>query len=409
MIYLINKKDNYDLKLIMNDVNSNLENVEKKSQSFWTKKNIIWGIIFVVILLLIIVFTSIYLFNIDFSQIVQLVNNNSLAGKEGFLIGLILAYIYQWFWNSFCIFYSARKHYVKAKWYEWIIFGATIIFINGITPFSLGSEPYKVYWLSRHGLTSKESLLIVSSISIYWTITQIVLTWPSFIIISTRYNEIISQPQGTLAYWFSFGGMILDIIVFSSLVTVSISSKFHLFLANQYNKILHKFKLPYSSKEELISEFREKAIFKKAYIAELKRWDCVLIQLIGTSCMALMQYFSVYFAIQLLNVKGISQLSVEDIFNVSNVAISGNNFIPIPGAEGSIQIILSIFIQAFAGPTIVIDQTTKEQLNQAIFVWRSFLFYLPVITGLLFLGYVLWYHIHDEKHGNWKKIKKSRF
>ena len=250
--------------------------------------------------------------------------------------------------------------------------------------------------------------MVVSSVSIYWTITQIIITWPSFIIISTHYSEIVSQSRGAIAYWFSFGGMLLDIIVFSSIITVSYSSKFHLFVTRAYNKILRKLKHTFKSDEELVFQFREKAIFKKAWIQEFKRWDCVIVQTIGVAAMSVLLYYAMYFSVQLLGVEGIDQLSVTDMFNVSNVAISGNNFIPIPGSEGSIQLILSIFIQAFASNVITNPDVTNRQLNQAIFVWRSFVFYLPVLTGLLFFPYVLWYHIHNEKSISSKKKEKNK-
>ncbi|WP_156940233.1 lysylphosphatidylglycerol synthase transmembrane domain-containing protein [Mycoplasmoides alvi] len=383
-------------------MNKNKATQKEKNPNFWNKKNISIGIILVVILLLVITLTSVFLFQINFGLILQLANTNVLSGKEGFLIGLIFMYLYQWIWHSFSIFYNAKKFNVKAKWYEWIIFGATIIFINGITPFALGSEPYKVYWLSRHGLSSNDSLLVVSSTSIYWTITQIIITWPSFIIVSTHYSDIVSQTKGIIAYWFSFGGMLLDILVFASIVTISYSSKFHLFCTKIYNKLLRKFNHSYKTEDELILQFREKAVFKKAWLQELKRWDCLIVQSIGTAGVALLQYSGIYFSIQLLGVDGIEQLSYSDMFNLSNVAVSGNNFIPIPGAEGSIQLILNIFIQAFASSVITNPNQTNIELNQAIFVWRSFAFYLPVLTGLLFLPYVLWYHIHNEKNNKYK-------
>ncbi len=199
----------------------------------------------------------------------------------------------------------------------------------------------------------------------------------------------------------------LDIMVFSTLMAVSFSSRFHLFIADKFNRILRKLKRSAQTREQLIEEFREKAIFKKAFIREFQRWDCIVVQLIGVSAIALLNYFSVYFAVQLLEVKDISQLSAADMFNVSNVAISGNNFIPIPGAEGTIQLILGIFIEAFAAASFTIDAQVKTELNQAIFVWRSFIFYLPVFVGFLFVPYSLWHHFRDEKSGKWKKLRKA--
>lgn len=377
---------------------NNIKSVEQQeSPKFLTKKKIIFGIIFIVILILVSTFTSIFFLGIDFNTITEL-GQKSLQGREWYLVGLIAVFIYYVLWSSYYLLINARAYNVKAKWWEWILFGISTIFINGITPFAVGSEPYKIYWLTRHGLNSKDTLVVISSTSINWTFTQILITWPSFIIVSTHYNELANSSSGfgLIAYWFSFGGMMMDIITMTIILTMSYSSRFHVFVVSLYNQILKKFKRNYKTKEEIINEFRNELIFKKQYIREMKKIHVVIFQVVGTTLIALTHYFAVYFAIQLLNVPGAAQMSFSDIFNISNVAISGNNFVPIPGAEGSMQLILSEFIAAFAGTNSSI-QLDKHELNQAIFVWRSFLFYLPVILGLIAFPIVIWQNVQIEK------------
>lgn len=382
---------------------NNVDNTRNKN--FWNRRNFIFGGIFLVILITISIFTSIFFLDIRFDTIID-ITKNDISNKGWFLFGLIFAFFYFWFWNSIFIYVSARSYNVNAKWWEWILFGITIFFINNITPFSFGSEPYKIYWLTRHNVKSKDSFLIVSTTSIYWTILQIIITWPSFIIISTYYSNIAAS-EGLLVYWFSFFGMMLDIIIFSVVFSMSYSVRFHVFSVNLYNRILKKLKLKYKTKEEIINEYKLQRSFKEAYISEIKKWRKIIIQIIGTVGIAILQYTTVYFSIQLLSVEEISKLSFSDIFNVSNVAISANNFIPIPGAEGTIQWTLITFIKSLSFFNVNITDNAKNELNQAIFVWRSFLFYLPTIIGLLFLPLTLYKHVRIEKILFYKKEFKK--
>lgn len=370
--------------------------IDKKSQKeFLTKRNIAFGIVFIIVLILISVFTSIFFLGINFDTFSELSSSNPLDSRSiGFLFGLIIGFFYQWIWNSFYIFFNSKSFGVKANVFDWVVYGITNILINSITPFSLGSEPYKIYWLRRHGLSSRDALLVVSSTSVYYTATQIIITWPSFIIVSTHYDVISSSSDGLIAYWFSFGGMMLDILVFSIFFSMSYSRHVHVFLGRIFNRFLKLIKKPYKTKEELIEEFKTNASFKKAYIQEMKKWKHVIIQAAGTCGLALFQYFSVYFSIQLLHTPIASGYSVDVVFNIANVAVSANNFIPIPGGEGTIQFVLQKFFLAWDPNNL----TPKlEDLNKAIFVWRCFQFYLPVVVGLLFFPYVLTNHIKKEK------------
>lgn len=381
---------------------SNSSSIDNKAQKeFLTKRNIAFGIVFVIVLILISVFTSIFFLGINFNTFSELSSSNSLdSQKIGFLFGLIIGFFYQWIWNSFYIFFNSRSFGVRANIFDWIVYGITNILINSITPFSLGSEPYKIYWLRRHGLSSRDALLVVSSTSVYFTATQIIVTWPSFIIVSTHYDVISSSSDGLIAYWFSFGGMMLDILVFSIFFSMSYSRHVHVLLGRIFNRFLKLIKKPYKTKEQLIEEFQTNASFKKAYIQEMKKWKHVIVQAVGTCGLALFQYFSVYFSIQLLQTPVAYCYGVDVVFNIANVAVSANNFIPIPGGEGTIQFVLQKFFLAWDPNNLTPE---SQDLNKAIFVWRCFQFYLPVVVGLLFFPYVLINHIKKEK-----KLKLSK-
>ncbi|WP_027119808.1 lysylphosphatidylglycerol synthase transmembrane domain-containing protein [[Mycoplasma] testudinis] len=392
----------------LNLINPNVSVDTSAANKFFSKKNMAFLAVFFIVVVLVGVFTSVFFLGINFDTVDQLAKRALSPDKVPFLIGLIISMLFYWFWNSFGIWFNSRAYHIKANFWEWFVFGITNVFVTSITPFSLGTEPYRIYWLTRHGLSNRDALLVVSSTSVYWTLVQIIVTWPSFIIVSLHYQEIVLFEGGLVAYWFSFLGMMMDIAVFVIFFSISYSRHVHVFLGQIFNKILKLLKKPYKTKDQLYEEYRLKSSFKKAYIAEMKRWKHVIVQLVGVTILAIINYFSVYFSIQLLDTVIAKDYDVQTIFNISNVAISANNFVPIPGGEGTIQIVLQRFILAWDGGSTgnVDPDAFLGQLNTAIFVWRAFNFYLPTVLGLLFFPIILYKHYRYGRDWGGKSIKK---
>lgn len=360
-------------------MNSNA--IEKKQKSFLSKKNIIFISIFLIILVIISVCVSVFFLGIRFDTINSLLSQEFSINNLLWLFLMIISLFYIILWNSFYLLRYAKDYGIKAKWYEWFIYGIVSIFFNSVTPFSLGSEPYRLYWLNKHGLNANKSLLVISITTIFWSATQIVITWPSFIYISTKYHILSSSQDGLIAYWFTFGGMLVDLLIFSTIFLLSYSKNCHVFLYSIYNFVLKKLKKPYKTKQQIIEEYKTNEAFKKQYIQEIKKIKNIVWQSVGTVLYSLTYYFSVYYSFRLIN---IDVFTFGNVFNIANVAWTANNFIPIPGGEGTIQIILQKFLIAFQ-PSSIVDE---NQINSAIFVWRSFTFYIPTVMGLILFPYV---------------------
>lgn len=368
-----------------------MKNFETKdNKKFLSKKNIIIMSVFFIVLIILSVCVSVFFLGIKFETIASLTEQKFTNQKLLWLFLVLFSMIYIILWNSFYLYRFSREYGLKAKWYEWFVFGIVSIFFNSITPFSLGGEPYKVYWLNKHGLDTRKSWLVISSTTIFWSFTQIVLTWPSFIYVSTKYDIISQTSDGLVAYWFTFGGMVVDLAMFSSIFLLSYSKKCHVVINTVWNWVLKKLGRPYKTKQQIIEEFKINESFKKDYINEMKKWKNVIFQFIGTTIYSLAYYFGVYFSFRLVD---IDLFTFSNIFNVTNVAWTANNFIPIPGGEGTIQIILQKFLIAFQ-PNVT---TSSEEINAAIFVWRSFTFYIPTIIGLLVCPYVVYNHFKKPK------------
>lgn len=73
------------------------------------------------------------------------------------------------------------------------MFGLITILLNGITPFYLGSEPYKFYWLKKNGLKNRDCLVIISITTFFWNLLDIIITIPSFAYLSSFYKQMIQN------------------------------------------------------------------------------------------------------------------------------------------------------------------------------------------------------------------------
>lgn len=355
--------------------------LNNSKNNFLSKRNVLMISFFAIILIIISVCVSIFFLGIKFDTIANISNKPFNEEKGLWLFLILLCMLYIIFWNSFYLYRYSKRYNINAKFYEWIIYGLVSIFFNSVTPFSIGSEPYRVYWLNKHGLTGRQSLLVISSTTIFWSAAQILITWPSFIYVSTKYSLISQTTDGLIAYWFTFGGMLIDLFVFILILSISISRRCHVFLNHIFNQILKKLKKPYKTKVEIIEEYKIKATFRKEYLQEMKKWNNLILQMVGTILYSLAYYFAVYFSFRLVD---LNEFSFSNIYHITNVAWTANNFIPIPGGEGTVQIILQKFLVAFENKPVNIDN-----VNGAIFVWRSFTFYIPTLVGLVLLPYVV--------------------
>ena len=66
-------------------------------------------------------------------------------------------------------------------------------------------------------------------------------------------------------------------------------------------------------------------------------------------------YSSMYFSFVLSG--ALENISFSDCFNYTNIAVTANNWIPIPGAEGTLQILIITFIN---GINTNVDNVFKE-------------------------------------------------
>ncbi|SYV95027.1 Uncharacterised protein, partial [Mycoplasmoides gallisepticum] len=96
-----------------------------------------------------------------------------------------------------------------------------------------------------------------------------------------------------------------------------------------------------------------------------------------TASLVIFQYSSVYMSLVILDSKLTYLYNFIKVFNFSNVAITANNFIPIPGGEGTIQVTLELYFQSLVNPSLLSREFIRyfdskafnTDINNTIFLW----------------------------------------
>lgn len=363
----------------MNDIERADAVVDKNN--FFTKKRI--GILFFATIFVIAfsIIISVLLLKIDINSINNFFIEGFKQADNMFFLWLFLMFsfpLFSSFWRYIVIYIRIRKENCNAKWYDWIFLIFIGSFLNAVTPFSIGNEPYSLFWLKTHGLTTRKSLLILASTGIVSSFAQILISWPSFFVVSASYNSFGNTVEWSLGYWLAFAGLLFDLIAFFSFFALTYSRRVHYFLNMSYYWIRRKLKMSYKSKEDIKIKYVQKAVFKEEFIEEMKNYKFYSFILAGNVVWNIILYASMFFSYKLSGTS--DYISFWDWFNYSNIAYTANNWVPIPGSEGTLQILIIAFIN---GINSNMGDAFKENVNTIIFVWRIFTFYLTAVIGMI--------------------------
>ncbi len=389
----------------------NMKNqAQQQASKFFTKKKIIIFSVSLVVFVAFVVLTSKFLFDINFGTIGNLITNSYQVNRL-FFLWFFLLFIFPIFTSVFRIFiywYKLRKKQIFVEWYNWLIFCFITFFIGAITPFSMGSEPYIIYWLKKRGLTLRESTAIVASFTAVYPFVQVLITWPSFFIICNDYVAHLNNSAWITSFWIVFAGLMCDLFVTIFWIVTSTSKNIHYWFNLAINKVKKILRLKYKSNEELKDEFKNKGVFRKLFFEQLKDWKFTTCLVLGSIIWNVLYYCSLIFAFNLM--EGNFSFNPGDLFNYANVATTANNFIPIPGAEGSLQAILILFIQNSTKG--INHDELKIVTNNSVFIWRTFTFYLTAIAGILALVALIlkeFYKFIVNKMKTKNNIKKNSY
>ncbi|AAB96054.1 lysylphosphatidylglycerol synthase transmembrane domain-containing protein [Mycoplasmoides pneumoniae] len=360
-----------------------------KSASFFTRKNILAFSFFIAFLVVVSVLVTVFFLDIKTGDVKTIINTINRTNWPWILL-IVLGIVVTLAWNIIINWWVARRFCFHAPWWEWVLFACVVQFFQIVTPLSLGQDPFRLYWFIKKGMKKQTAVLLVTSTGAFWNLAQALITWPSFFVLSQNYALLEQNHEGFVSYWFSFAGMIFDVVVAILFIFIAYSKRMHVLIYSGVNQFRKWIKRPYLTKEQIYQRFIDKAEFNKLYGLEIKRLGLTIFKLLANILIAVVGYFSVFAVFAIVKKENatnnvIDQYSTADIFNITNIAITASNFIPVPSGEGATQFVMTSFLNAFKSAVGI-----ESQVKQGVFLWRFLSVYIPAILfSLCFIGWVV--------------------
>lgn len=360
------------------------------TNTFFNTKNIVAFSFFLVFLIVISVIVTIFFLGVSVDDVKTIITAINYQNWDWIFV-VILGFLVSVLWNVIINWWVSRRFCFYASWWEWLLFGFVVQFFQIVTPLSLGQDPFRLYWFIKKGMKKQTAVLIVTSTGAFWNLSQALITWPSFFVLSKNYQLLANNHNSFVSYWLSLTGMIFDVVVAILFIVIAFNKKMHVLIYSLVNQFRKWLKRPYLTKEQIYQRFIEKAEFNKLYGIEMRRWGLTIFKLLANMVVAIVSYFSlfgVFMITKTVNTTNnvIDQYSLIDLFNITNIAVTASNFIPVASGEGATQFVMTSFLNAFK-PT---DQFLHDQIKDGVFLWRLLSVYLPAIfTGICFVVWIV--------------------
>ncbi|UUD37753.1 lysylphosphatidylglycerol synthase domain-containing protein [Mycoplasmoides fastidiosum] len=325
--------------------------------------------------------------DIDFHNLLQTISN--LDDTNRFLIlAIVLSII-----NFFIVFlvrilnYSIKLRKVvheKISYFDWIKHSFVGVFMQMITPFSIGSEPYFVWWLSRKGVSRQKIGTIIGTNLLAWSAMQTIITWPSFIAYSVDNSAAIVSGQVTYIYYIVMFGLLIDITMLALIFGINYSRRIHVAISSTIHFFRKILKMKYITREEIVEKYKNNASYKIAFRKEILEWDTLILVFNNFVATMLLYVIFVLFYYGFNPFSG-ALIPWNTMFNIINIGTTANNFVPIPNVEGTLQFTLNGLV-SFS--EIINNADLNNQIANSIFAWRFFTNYLIFAVSLIFIVFL---------------------
>lgn len=251
-------------------------------------------------------------------------------------------------------------------------FSLTLIgqFLNGITPFSSGGQPFQVYLLKKEGNRISDSTSAMVKDSVIYQLSLLIMG-----IVSIVLNLMLKViPLKSNLTWLIIIGFIINILVLIFLFMVIKMRKTMLNIINKLLLILNKIKIikNIDSIEEKVKKGLDNFYNCKFDFRKNKKRFLITI-LTNVVSLALL-YMIPYVIFESLNTNALD--IIHSILLTSFVMLIGN-FIPIPGATGGIEY---GFIKFFSKVNI-----NMPTISSAMLLWRFITYFLGMLIGFIIL------------------------
>ena len=323
------------------------------------KKKIINFIILFIAVALVLFFTL----KDDFKDIIYEISNINIW----IYILVILIFLISHFFKSLGLytFLNEYKKYTIKNSYELTLIS---LFLNGVTPFQTGGQPFQIYLLRKGGMRVTDSTNAMIKDSIAY---QIALLLVAILALLFNIKLDVCEHSKYLILAVLFGFIINSVVLFLLLFVICAKKTGYKILNNLINFIF-KFKITkkYVSSKEKLKESLNYFYENRNSIANNKKNF-----IIGTM-FHIIHLITLYFLpVLIFKSMGVKIGILTSFTCVAFVMLIGN-FIPIPGATGGIEY---GFLQFFG------KYVTGALLSSGMLLWRFATYFFGLIVGSIIL------------------------
>ncbi len=297
----------------------------------------------------------------DFDEIMNLLLNSN---KLYIIISLIFVFISDVFKSI-----SLKKIVVNSG-YSFTFKKAlslmiTANFFNGITPFSLGGQPFELFVLKKEdniGYVDGTNILFKD---FYTYQMAFILLGAICYICSSLFNMVVYSP---IVIRIIRLGLIINLCVALFLIYIPHSRKENYKIVSFILNILNKFKI-IKDKESIEEKINNSIIKFKKQTRETINSPKVIIKCIILNCLKIICIgIATYYCFKAI----VSNISIIDTIVMTILVMIMSSFVPIPGASGGMEF---SFVALFS--YFVID----AKLSAIMLLWRFLTYYVPMIFG----------------------------
>lgn len=283
------------------------------------------------------------------------------------ILAFILLFIY-WILRSLAMHTFIKMVKPSAKYFNSLLLTLRTQFVNAITPFATGGQPYQIYYLKKNDIgLSKATSIIVENFIVY----QIALVSLGLIaLFSNRIFHIFNKNE-LLAHLVAIG-FFMNTLVIVLLFILSFGKKLNKTLINIGITVLTKLRIvkdrdkQLSKWDEKIKNFHECAsiLFKN----KKKFIKTIIYNFIALIALYLIPLIVLFSFGDYNSVNGF-----EVIITSAYVMLIGS-FVPIPGGSGGLEYGFVAFYGNFISGSL---------LSAVMLIWRFITYYFGMIIGAI--------------------------
>ena len=318
-------------------------------------------------IVLIVTITSLVLYfslKDNFKEIINQILNINIFWL---IIAFLLLIIY-WLLRTLAIHTFIKMVKPTSKFFNSFLLMLRTQFINAITPFATGGQPYQVYYLKKSNISiSKSTSIIVENFIVYQialvTLGLIALFSNMFFHIFTK-NELLSHLIAL--------GFFMNTLVIVVLFILSFGKKLNKTLLNIGITFLTKLRIV-KDKQKQLDKWNEKITnFHKSASILLKNKK-QFIKTIIYNFIALIALYLIPLII-LFAFGDYHSINAYEVIITSAYVMLIGSFVPIPGGSGGLE----YGFVAFYGNFI-----TGSMLSAVMLIWRFITYYFGMIIGAI--------------------------